>query len=71
INVLSCSINTLKELYDIFGVEVDQNFYCQIGVFSSPWPSTYYLLSCNCYLIRFSYYICSEPTNHSGWVRNE
>nr|YP_009002342.1 ATP synthase CF0 subunit IV [Phelipanche ramosa]CDL93428.1 ATP synthase CF0 subunit IV [Phelipanche ramosa] len=31
-NVLSCSINTLKgELYDISGVEIGQHFYWQIG----------------------------------------
>ncbi|KAK6771020.1 hypothetical protein RDI58_031737 [Solanum bulbocastanum] len=33
--------------------------------FPSTWPSTYYFLGCNCYLIRFSHYSCSEPTNHS------
>ncbi|KAL3648468.1 40S ribosomal protein S2 [Castilleja foliolosa] len=32
-NVLSCSINTLKGLYDISGVEVGQHFYWQIGSF--------------------------------------
>ncbi|KAH0697695.1 hypothetical protein KY289_015177 [Solanum tuberosum] len=32
-NVLSCSINTLKGLYDISGVEVGQHFYWQIGGF--------------------------------------
>ncbi|KAM3398083.1 hypothetical protein P3S68_001597 [Capsicum galapagoense] len=32
-NVLSCSINTLKGLYDISGVEVGQNFYWKIGGF--------------------------------------
>ncbi|KAK6944371.1 LOW QUALITY PROTEIN: Photosystem I PsaA/PsaB, partial [Dillenia turbinata] len=32
-NVLSCSINTLKVLYDISGVEVGQHFYWQIGDF--------------------------------------
>ncbi|GFP81239.1 ATP synthase subunit a chloroplastic, partial [Phtheirospermum japonicum] len=37
--------------------------------FSSPWSSTY-LLGCNCYLIRFSYYSCSEPTNHFDWGSN-
>ncbi|KAL6514433.1 hypothetical protein OROMI_034255 [Orobanche minor] len=33
--------------------------------FTSPRPSTYYLLGCYCYFIRFSYYSCSESTNHS------
>ena len=32
-DVLSCSINTLKGLYDISGVEVGQHFYWQIGGF--------------------------------------
>ncbi|XP_060668794.1 ATP synthase subunit a, chloroplastic [Ziziphus jujuba] len=32
-NVLLCSINTLKELYDLSGVEVGQHFYWQIGSF--------------------------------------
>ncbi|KAI3874149.1 hypothetical protein MKW92_041260 [Papaver armeniacum] len=32
-NVLSCSVNTLKVLYDISGVEVGQHFYWQIGGF--------------------------------------
>ncbi|PIA34350.1 hypothetical protein AQUCO_03800148v1 [Aquilegia coerulea] len=32
-NVLPCSINTLKGLYDISGVEVGQHFYWQIGGF--------------------------------------
>nr|WOC91548.1 ATP synthase CF0 subunit IV [Utricularia longifolia] len=32
-NVLSCSINALKGLYDISGVEVGQHFYWQIGGF--------------------------------------
>ena len=32
-NVLLCSINTLKGLYDISGVEVGQHFYWQIGGF--------------------------------------
>ncbi|KAK2988148.1 hypothetical protein RJ640_020630 [Escallonia rubra] len=32
-NVLSCSINTLKGLYDISGVEVGQHFYWKIGDF--------------------------------------
>ncbi|KAL5560664.1 hypothetical protein UlMin_036875 [Ulmus minor] len=32
-NVLLCSINTLKSLYDISGVEVGQHFYWQIGGF--------------------------------------
>ena len=32
-NVLSCSINTLKGLYDISGVEVGQHFYWKIGSF--------------------------------------
>nr|YP_010760311.1 ATP synthase CF0 subunit IV [Cuscuta pacifica]WEY30299.1 ATP synthase CF0 subunit IV [Cuscuta pacifica] len=30
-NVLSCSINNLKELYGLAGVEVGQHFYWQIG----------------------------------------
>ncbi|KAH9727399.1 ATP synthase subunit a [Citrus sinensis] len=30
-NVLSCSMNTLRGLYDISGVEVGQHFYWQIG----------------------------------------
>ncbi|RZC75668.1 hypothetical protein C5167_051151 [Papaver somniferum] len=32
-NVLPCSVNTLKGLYDISGVEVGQHFYWQIGGF--------------------------------------
>ena len=32
-NVLLCSINTLKRLYDISAVEVGQHFYWQIGSF--------------------------------------
>ena len=32
-NVLLCSINTLKRLYDISAVEVGQHFYWQIGGF--------------------------------------
>ncbi|RZC70924.1 hypothetical protein C5167_034126 [Papaver somniferum] len=32
-NVLPCSINTLKGLYDISGVEVGQHFYWKIGGF--------------------------------------
>ncbi|KAL5558142.1 hypothetical protein UlMin_034353 [Ulmus minor] len=32
-NVLLCSINTLKSLYDISGVEVGQHFYWKIGGF--------------------------------------
>ncbi|KAE9607927.1 putative H(+)-transporting two-sector ATPase [Lupinus albus] len=32
-NVLLCSINTLKRLYDISAVEVGQHFYWQIGDF--------------------------------------
>ncbi|CAN6476845.1 unnamed protein product [Victoria cruziana] len=32
-NVLPCSINTLKGLYEISGVEVGQHFYWQIGGF--------------------------------------
>ena len=32
-NFLLCSINTLKVLYDISGVEVGQHFYWQIGGF--------------------------------------
>ena len=32
-NVLLCSINTLKELYDISGVEVGQHLYWKIGGF--------------------------------------
>ncbi|KAJ4969457.1 hypothetical protein NE237_016158 [Protea cynaroides] len=32
-NVLPCSINTLKGFYDISGVEVGQHFYWQIGSF--------------------------------------
>ncbi|KAI3860484.1 hypothetical protein MKW92_040565 [Papaver armeniacum] len=30
-NVLPCSVNTLKGIYDISGVEVGQHFYWQIG----------------------------------------
>ena len=33
VHVLSCSINTLKGLYDISGVEVGQHFYWKIGGF--------------------------------------
>ncbi|RZC45466.1 hypothetical protein C5167_038439 [Papaver somniferum] len=32
-NVLPCSVNTLKGLYDISGVEVGQHFYWKIGGF--------------------------------------
>ena len=32
-NVLLCSINTFKRLYDISAVEVGQHFYWQIGSF--------------------------------------
>ena len=32
-NVLLCSINTLKRLYDISAVEVGQHLYWQIGGF--------------------------------------
>ncbi|MBA0875740.1 hypothetical protein Goshw_004260 [Gossypium schwendimanii] len=32
--------------------------------FSSPCPSTYYFLGCNCYFIRFCRYRYSEFTNH-------
>ena len=51
----------------------DRSIWCRGGPtfllenrgFPSPRPSTYYFLGCNCYLIRFSHYSCSEPTNHS------
>ncbi|CAN2059540.1 unnamed protein product [Malus fusca] len=36
-NVLLCSIKTLKGLYDISGVEVGQHFYWQIGRALLPW----------------------------------
>jgi len=32
-NIIPCSIKTLKGLYDISGVEVGQHFYWQIGGF--------------------------------------
>ncbi|GER57430.1 ATP synthase subunit a, partial [Striga asiatica] len=63
-NVLSCSINTLKGLYDIWG-QSRPTFLLTNRGFPSPRPSTYYLLGCNCYFIKFSYYRCSEPTKHS------
>lgn len=65
-NVLPCSIKTLKGLYDISGVEVGQHFYWQIGglqIHAQVQLTSWVVIAC--YLIRFSHHSCSESTNHS------
>nr|VDD22464.1 unnamed protein product [Brassica rapa] len=67
-NVLSCSINTLKKegLYEISGVEVGQHFYWGGGfqVHAQVLITSWVVILI---LIRFRSSSGSQSTNHSNW----